>query len=226
MNTTTLGKRTDAQLEHDLTTIRKELLWRRMSSVDDPFAMIKGHEHVKRALVVAAVQGHSILLVGPGGCGKSMCAAAGARIGVVVHERRPCPCGNFNDSRLVCSCSPARIEQYWRRADNRAILESADIQMSITSPMINELESRCLGTTLAQVQDQLNRTAKTRAIYDPDAPGCKEIIRQAGTELGLTAGTIASRKQIACSIARLAERNTVDVTDLLEALHYRIIKTW
>lgn len=214
-----LQKLTNDDLSIMYAAVRQEILARRNRDEPDPFVVIKGQEHAKRSIVVAAAGDptHSILFVGPPGCGKSMLVAAAARVGVIAHEIQPCPCGNFTNPRLACKCTPGKIDRHL--AKYKGLCETCEIHCEVPPVPTNEMLSKQHGTDLARVRDQLNRKGPRPEFVPDDA--CKRILKQAITELGLPIGTVDKVISVAHSISSLACKDKVQVDDILEAIHYR-----
>jgi len=182
-------------------------------------ARIKGHESVKRAIVVAAVQRQSMAIYGPEGSGKSMLCALAGHFGVAAAEVLCCPCGGFTDPARPCRCTASQLERHWVKAKKRPEVATAAIHIEAPRVPIRHLEGPP-GTDEAQMQAQIDGAG---TLPDPNNldESAKMLLGQASRELGLPVGVIETIKAIAASASALDGDYRIQAHHVAEAIQYR-----
>ncbi len=181
----------------------------------DAAAILHGNELAKRALVVAAAGGHSLLLVGPPNCGKTMMRAAALELGLVeTFEAWPCPCGNRSLLDAPCDCTVRQVECHVRK------LPGADITVEMMRPL--ERETKTPGTSLADMKKQIEAKADYQGL-DLDKIG-GNLLRAAVRELGLDPDVQRRIIAVARTIANLDGRKRIEPSHLCEAINYRMMR--
>ncbi len=173
-----------------------------------------GHEVQKRAILVAAAGGHSIMFFGSAGIGKTLLRSFARHLGVAeTYECRPCECGFLNDPLRACTCTPADIKKY--RRDN---WYTADICIEVHRVRDDELKSRA--TPLEYYTKQL---ARIEALPIPTAisPDALGLLSMAVSELGLTMKERQGAIAVGGSIARLDSASRIEAMHIAEAVQYR-----
>ena len=205
---------TDAELSNVLYDARLELSTR---ISPDLAGEIKGQEMPKRALAVAVAGNHSILFVGPPGCGKSMLRALGRRLGLIEsYEAHPCPCGYYSDPRAACTCTPEQIGEYrkgWPTAQmfcEVCPVPSRDILAAWKGTTEADMR-RWLASAGQRPQDKLDRYAEP-------------LLKAAISELGLAAEHVATIRSVAVTIAAMAGASIVESSHMVEAINYRMLR--
>ena len=210
----------DQKLNTLLLDIRLELRNRALAQCADPLVLVKGQEAAKRAILVAAVQKHAVLMIGPPGCGKTMLAVSCARLGVPALEMRPCPCGNYTDPRAPCRCSPYQIRRHLDK--HKKQFEQVDIHIEVPPVPMRQLNSQLNGIGLAQMERQLaEATPIDQVAAEITNENSLALLRIAGSELGLSADAVAKVKSTARSIAALDGATDIRQEHVAEAINYR-----
>lgn len=159
---------------------------------------------------------------------------------MLVAAMNPCPCGYFTDPRKPCKCSPPQIDRYLARISG-PLLERIDIHLEVPAVPIDALREMKQGTDSAAMRDQVERCLKVqRARFGENSTRTngrmssrdlrkysvlnsegERLMRQAVSELGLSARAHDKVLRVARTIADLAGAENIEAAHLAEAIHYR-----
>lgn len=159
---------------------------------------------------------------------------------LLVAAMNPCPCGYFTDPRRACKCSAPQIDRYLARISG-PLLERIDIHIEVPAVPIAQLRDTQSGTDSATMRRQVESawrvqrerfglgstttngrmsSRELRRYCKIDAAG-ERLLRQAVSELGLSARAHDKVLRVARTIADLAGEAEISATHLAEAISYR-----
>ena len=159
---------------------------------------------------------------------------------MLVAAMNPCPCGYFSDPRRPCKCTPPQIERYLARISG-PLIDRIDIHVTVPAVPFDDLRRQKVGTDSATMRGHvvaartiqrqrfgadnnlLNGRMGPRLVrrHCPLSREGELLLKQAMTELGLSARAHDKVLRMARTIADLAAAPDISPDHLSEAIQYR-----
>ena len=159
---------------------------------------------------------------------------------MLVGAMNPCPCGYFGDAVKECTCNPATVTRYQKRISG-PLLDRVDIHIEVPRVEFEKLADDRTGELARVVRErveaarahQRSRFEGTELTSNADmGPGevrrycalddpSRALVRQAMTQLQLTARAFHRVLKLARTIADLADEREIASAHVAEALQYR-----
>ncbi|MBN1448415.1 MAG: YifB family Mg chelatase-like AAA ATPase [Bacteroidetes bacterium] len=160
---------------------------------------------------------------------------------MLVAAMNPCPCGNAGNPRQPCTCSEIQVQKYMSRISG-PLLDRIDIHIECPQVKYQELASERRGETSEVIRARVvaarerqqqrfrarkdlhcNASMNSRDItrYCAVDDGCKELLRRASQNLGLSARAYDRILKVARTIADLGDSTTIRPEHISEAIQYR-----
>ena len=161
---------------------------------------------------------------------------------MLVVALNPCPCGYRGDSTRNCHCTPPQIERYMSKISG-PLLDRIDIHIEVPAVPYRELSGSVAGTSSGQMRDEVAAARGVQARRFDGSPvrhnadmthrqtrgfckltdECRNLIRSAMTELGLSARAHDKVLRVARTIADLDQSEDIAPMHLNEAINYRML---
>lgn len=160
---------------------------------------------------------------------------------LLVAAANPCPCGYLGSEKKQCRCFPGQIIRYQKRLSG-PLLDRIDLHVEVPAVKVRKLtseniiseESKSIRKRVQKARDlqrkkfkgtkiKSNSEMQTRDIkkYCPLDNDGLNLLRQAVSQMNLTARSYYRVIKLARTIADLASEEKITLTHLAEALQYR-----
>jgi magnesium chelatase family protein len=159
---------------------------------------------------------------------------------MLVAAMNPCPCGYMSDPRKPCKCSPVQIEKYLAKVSG-PLIDRIDIHVTVPAVPFNELRYAKPGTDSAAMREkvlsarqrQKDRFGEKKTMVNarmgprlvrqhcPLDQAGEMILKQAMSELGLSARAHDKVLRMARTIADIEGSDAIKLEHVSEAVHYR-----
>jgi magnesium chelatase family protein len=159
---------------------------------------------------------------------------------MLIAAMNPCPCGYYTDPNRTCKCSSITVERYMSQISG-PLIDRIDIHVEVPPVPWKQLRSETPGASSADIRTQVLAIRDTqRQRFGPgttttnatmssqelrkhcklDAAG-ESLLKQAMTELGLSARAHDKVLRISRTIADLENAPDIQPHHLAEAIQYR-----
>ncbi|HKZ44339.1 MAG TPA: YifB family Mg chelatase-like AAA ATPase [Anaerolineales bacterium] len=159
----------------------------------------------------------------------------------MVAAMNPCPCGYFGDPIKPCTCSSMSITKYQKRISG-PLLDRIDIHIDVPRVDYDKLSDSRMGEKSANIQQRVETARDIQRMRFKESPKvstnadmhlkeirkfcvlnetCQALMRNAMTQLNLSARGYHRVLKLARTIADLAGSDEIGSTHLAEALQYR-----
>jgi len=159
---------------------------------------------------------------------------------ILVAASNPCPCGYLGDPKHECRCTSGQIIRYRKRISG-PIIDRIDLHVEVPAVEVDKLTNHPQTESSLTIRKRVQkaRNLQTRRFQKSSltcnaemgnkeikafcslSPDCLRLLRQAVSQLGLSARGYFKIIKIARTIADLEEEKEIGLNHIAEALQYR-----
>ncbi|MDO5037961.1 MAG: YifB family Mg chelatase-like AAA ATPase [Tissierellia bacterium] len=162
----------------------------------------------------------------------------------LVAAMNPCPCGNYKNPHQACTCSMSAINRYLSKISH-PLLDRMDLHVEVSPVDYKDLSGKEKGESSASIRQRVEVARdRQKARYKGEAfscnahlpdrlipvhcqlkPSSQKILELAFKKYKFSGRTYNKLLKLARTIADLAQRETIEDQDLLEALQFRSLES-